>query len=303
MPQAPRATVSTGLKNLDTISLVVTNRHRDVGKYTAQDQSYALAQIANQNIAQNIVLSNNTSEYEIIQKPLDFVMIDENGKINDTIVVDRSAITTETNLLDYLKTIIDYDGFAIDTITKEADNTSVLSGSPKFEIKSSQRSIGDFIESGEYIAKVTVGDLIAKNYSINDREIKITLGDIIDGGRQITLTIERALITSISKKQIHNKKHGILFENNIVSQKAKMNIILPNNEKSVETKITIHDITGNVVFTRRYDNPSSAGNTIIWNLTNNAGRLVANGSYLVIAEVKSANGKVYMYSTKLGIKR
>jgi hypothetical protein len=42
---------------------------------------------------------------------------------------------------------------------------------------------------------------------------------------------------------------------------------------------------------------------ITWNLTNNSGRYVANGTYLVIAEVKGEKGKTYAYSAKLGVRR
>jgi len=43
--------------------------------------------------------------------------------------------------------------------------------------------------------------------------------------------------------------------------------------------------------------------TFVWNLKNKAGRFVGNGSYLVVAQGKGLNGKVYAYSAKLGVKR
>ena len=94
-----------------------------------------------------------------------------------------------------------------------------------------------------------------------------------------------------------DNRHGIKFTQNIVADKAEISVILPNNEKAVETKIAIYDITGNVVFsTTAYDN-------VLWDLRNSAGRFVANGTYLVIAEVKDRNGRIYQYSAKLGVKR
>jgi hypothetical protein len=57
-------------------------------------------------------------------------------------------------------------------------------------------------------------------------------------------------------------------------------------------------MTGTVV----YEVANRSGN-IIWDLNNNAGRKVANGSYLVIARIEDVNGKIYMYSAKLGVKR
>ena len=40
----------------------------------------------------------------------------------------------------------------------------------------------------------------------------------------------------------------------------------------------------------------------VWNLTNGAGRNVANGTYLIIAEVKGSKGN-YAYSAKVGVKK
>jgi hypothetical protein len=57
-------------------------------------------------------------------------------------------------------------------------------------------------------------------------------------------------------------------------------------------------MTGNVVFEN-----SVTGSDVSWNLTNGAGRFVANGTYLVVVEVKGVNGKVYAYSARLGVKR
>ena len=95
---------------------------------------------------------------------------------------------------------------------------------------------------------------------------------------------------------------GIRFAINPVSDKAEISVILPNNERATETKIVIYDMTGNVVFNyelriTNYELP------IVWDLRNSAGRFVANGTYLVIAEVKTANEKIYAYSARLGVKR
>ena len=103
-----------------------------------------------------------------------------------------------------------------------------------------------------------------------------------------------ASIFVISKS---NNRYGIKLTQNPVSDKAEISVILPNNEKAIETKIAIYDMTGNVVFsTTARDNAS-------WDLRNSAGRFVANGTYLVIAEVKDRNGRTHAYSARLGVKR
>ena len=72
--------------------------------------------------------------------------------------------------------------------------------------------------------------------------------------------------------------------------------------------ITIYDMTGNVVWsgasTASTGSATTAtGGTFVWDLRNTAGRFVANGVYLVIAEVKDRNGRMYQYSARLGVKR
>ena len=95
-----------------------------------------------------------------------------------------------------------------------------------------------------------------------------------------------------------DRRYGIKFVRNPVLDGAEVFVILPNNEKISEIKIVIYDITGNVVHS-----VNSRNSEFVWNLQNNGGKNVANGTYLVIAEVKSASGNVYRYSSKLGVKR
>jgi hypothetical protein len=100
--------------------------------------------------------------------------------------------------------------------------------------------------------------------------------------------------TSIRNARRSDNRYGIRFASNIVSQKAEISVVLPNNERVAEMKIVIYDKIGNVVY---------EGSEITWNLTNKTGRKVANGTYLVIVEVKGENGRSYMYSAKLGVSR
>ena len=119
-------------------------------------------------------------------------------------------------------------------------------------------------------------------------------------GNWIDPVAENQIIpTSISNIKKSDRRHGIRFAQNIVSEKAEISVILPNNETARETKIAIYDMTGNAVFVET----TAPGRPLTWNLTNTAGRFVANGTYLVIAEVKGASGKVYAYSAQLGVKK
>jgi hypothetical protein len=102
-------------------------------------------------------------------------------------------------------------------------------------------------------------------------------------------------ISSVKKS---DKKHGVLLKNSIVSDKAEMLLVLPNKESVISAKIVIYDNVGNVVF-----ETTSKDGKATWNLTNAAGRSVANGTYLVVAEVKGISGNVYAYSAKVGVRR
>ena len=115
---------------------------------------------------------------------------------------------------------------------------------------------------------------------------------------EIVFRVGEGGATSIRDVTSSDSRYGIRFAQNIVSERAEISVILPNDEKAVETKIAVYDMTGNVVWmstTRRVP--------AVWDLTNSAGRFVANGTYLVIAEVKDRKGRVYTYSARLGVNR
>ena len=93
------------------------------------------------------------------------------------------------------------------------------------------------------------------------------------------------------------KPFGITLNGGVVSQEAKIKVIAP---EQAQINLAIYDNLGNVAFEK-----SGVRNDkeILWNLTNSAGRYVANGGYLIIAEAKGVSGKVYRYSAKVGVKK
>ena len=104
--------------------------------------------------------------------------------------------------------------------------------------------------------------------------------------------------TSILTPTESNRRYGIKFAKNIVSDKAAISVILPDASTGSAT-VVIYDMTGNVVFV----GATALGRPLSWDLRNTAGRFVANGTYLVIAEAKDRNGRTYQYSARLGVKR
>jgi len=105
-----------------------------------------------------------------------------------------------------------------------------------------------------------------------------------------------AAANPIREIQKSDGRTGIRLSKNVVSDKAEFEVILPN-DKVLEVKAAIYDNTGNVVFEK-----IERGAKLSWNLTNAAGRNVANGTYLIIVEAKGINGN-YAYSAKVGVKK
>ncbi|MCL2845897.1 MAG: SUMF1/EgtB/PvdO family nonheme iron enzyme [Chitinivibrionia bacterium] len=104
------------------------------------------------------------------------------------------------------------------------------------------------------------------------------------------------------------REHGIIIENAIVSEVAKISVI---TSEPATINLRILDNLGNVVFTEtaaygRVSNPpvqNAADNAIIWDLTNQSGRFVANGTYLIIAEATGISGRRFTYSARIGVNR
>ncbi|MDR0303176.1 MAG: hypothetical protein LBH98_00155, partial [Chitinispirillales bacterium] len=182
----------------------------------------------------------------------------------------------------------------------------VLTGEPIFEITSKEsgqslRSVRDggaiavseLLQNGEYNVAVKVSDIItAENYNPQDGKITMKVSDLF-----VTFTTEpREVPIAIAKPQKSDRKYGILLEKAVVSDVAKISVKTP---EQAQVTLIVYDNVGNVVFEFKSGNNKE----ILWDLTNSAGRNVANGTYLAIVEAKGNSGKTYKYSTKVGIKR
>jgi len=121
----------------------------------------------------------------------------------------------------------------------------------------------------------------------------------------------------IRDRQTIDSRYGIFIENVIVSDVAKISVITP---EPATVNLRIMDNLGNVVFSTdgvgagfaRPENRTNGDlggqtpplqNAVVWNLTNQSGRFVANGAYLIIVEATGISGKAYRYSARIGINR
>jgi len=133
-------------------------------------------------------------------------------------------------------------------------------------------------------------DVDGNRFASESEIVGIREGVVLNYGEQSAVSITNA------KKSV--ARQGIIFAKNPASDKAEISVVLPNGERAVEANVVIYDMTGNVVWavTARRD-------PTVWDLRNSAGRFVANGTYLVIAEVKDHSGRTHTYSARLGVKR
>jgi len=101
---------------------------------------------------------------------------------------------------------------------------------------------------------------------------------------------------SIRDRQNPISPFGILLENAIVSDIAKISVITP---ETATINVRVLDNLGNFVF----QTSGRSTDVFAWNLTNAAGRFVGNGTYLVVVEATGISGKRYLYSARIGVSR
>ena len=108
-------------------------------------------------------------------------------------------------------------------------------------------------------------------------------------------------VTSILDQK-NKPKHGVLFANSVVNsgETAKFAISTP---EQAQITLTIFDNLGNVLNTQTLKTDRNGDVSGEWNLTNEAGRFVSAGTYLVIVEAVGLSRKRYHYSARLGVKR
>ncbi|MCL2844959.1 MAG: CotH kinase family protein [Chitinivibrionia bacterium] len=126
------------------------------------------------------------------------------------------------------------------------------------------------------------------------------------------------LPNSIRDREQQNNQFGIFVEENPVSSNfAEIFVITP---EAATVNLSILDNLGNVVFAEtvvgagfaRHENRTNGDlggqtpplqNAIVWNLTNQSGRFVANGTYLIVVEATGVSGRRFTYSTRIGVNR
>jgi hypothetical protein len=121
-------------------------------------------------------LLSNTVEYSIIKKPLETTL---KGAEKDTVYID-SSLTDIDAIRAYLEQLLEYRGFATDTLSKESDDESVLTGAPAIAVEEIEDA--PIIEARKilaksnaaakaYLVKINASSVSAKNYAVESKNL------------------------------------------------------------------------------------------------------------------------------------
>jgi len=165
----------------DTIKVTLLNAQSEAGKYDGMLKARVI--IEDEVKARDFVLLNNVKAYEIKQKPLAARFkvdrpTDAYDANADTIWVPSRIFTNLDTLRNTLEGIIDYEGFAIDTVKRESDDVSVLRGKPTVEVGYVRSSLFSALTkrvetTQKAIATIVTDDMSANNYKLERREIVV----------------------------------------------------------------------------------------------------------------------------------
>ena len=303
---APIATaqIDFGDGRITPVQLWVPNRRIAAGEYTSKNNAAAIAEITAPEIRDNAYLTSNTNtcDFVINKKPLKVRL---ENIVDDTVKIENGGdFATQKGLEDYLTGLLEYDGFATGS-DGGRDDESVLQGSPKVSI----REITENNNAPHFTRAESLMDLI-RLYEVTIETENVRADNYTPQAQEgIILSISSFLGTSVGKVEKSDSRCGVRItgDNIVTRQKAEISVVIPipdsdKTEIAKEIKVVIYDNTGNVIYSG--ENSSISGAKVTWHLTNAAGRNVANGSYLIIAEAKGGKtGKSYWYSAKIGVKR
>jgi len=174
MIQAPMPSVSD-----TSVKILRSNIQSAAGTY--KDGDAALAEIEDQEQARNYTLTNRTKNYEILKKGLNpyfaATLPDFSTNKADTLWVPYEVFKDSAALHSVLSGLIDYNGFATDTIKNESDNATVLKGKPTIALRYTQTSpsiLSKRVETTQKATATIVTDSVsADNYTLTRPAIVI----------------------------------------------------------------------------------------------------------------------------------
>jgi hypothetical protein len=178
MVQVPTASIDR-----DDIQWRVVNARSEAGTYTDANKLAPFVLITSAN-ANSFELLNNTVNYEIKKRPLNPYfkapsILSNFASNTDTLWVPRKTFTDSSALQNILESIVSYEGFAQDTLTKEKDDISVLKNTPTISLDYApspvaQKMLAKRVETTQTaVAVINTDNVSADNYSLSKRNIMI----------------------------------------------------------------------------------------------------------------------------------
>jgi hypothetical protein len=180
MVQVPKASIDAS----EDIQWRVVNARSTAGEYTEANKLAPFVQIISSN-ASSYELLNNTVDYEIKKRPLKPYFkapatLPDFTSNTDTLWVPSEIFADSALLQQTLNSILSYDGFAQDTVTKEKDDVSVLKNSPTInltynELSQTQKEmLAKRVETTQTaVAVINTDGVSADNYTLAKRNIVI----------------------------------------------------------------------------------------------------------------------------------
>jgi len=284
----------------DTLELVPNAGHSSV-----VGEHIAWALLLNPNHAQPVNLLARTQDYEIQRRPL---------TIQVPTVFQNAENLDSAGLVARIRTQMNFGNFG-DTPDNNNDSTALRTSSTITLTEQApqsaprQRSL-ELLRYRIYLLTITTDTTgeQTRNYIVNPitgTEIRVaqqcktcqSWGNVC-----IATCNDEAFFnpTSIRTSTSPSDRYGIVLENAVVSDLARILVVTP---EQATVNLAILDNLGNVMFSVETQCLRLQSCKIVWNLTNQSGRFVANGAYLIIAETTGISGRRYLYSTRIGVNR
>ena len=275
----------------DVLDWRIVGAQSEAGEYTSANKLAPFVELLPANIRGNYELRNYSVDYKIEPRPL----LVELNTPSTRISLDPKDFPTTESIISHLNGLIRFSGFQSND--EGSDDESVLTGAPSI-------SLSEIIEAAPQMSRSAEANRL---YSVNINTSAMSARNYTPQGRtDFVVELKSGATSIINTSASTGSATGIRFAQNPVSETAEISVVLPNASTGSATavSIVIYDMTGNVVWASTASTGSATTATgLSWDLRNSAGRFVANGTYLVIAEVRGVSGKIYVYSARLGVKR
>ena len=176
--------IQAPMPSVPNIKLLRNGAHAAAGIY--KDENAASAEIEDQEQARNYNLTNRTKNYEILKKDLKpyftAILPPEDFKPStDTLWVPYEMFADSATLHTALNGLIDYAGFATDTVSKASDDTTALKGKPTIALQYAPLMLQKRVETTQKAtATIVTNTVTADNYEVLTRPAIVIMATVVE---------------------------------------------------------------------------------------------------------------------------